>query len=216
MANYNLVYFDLRGRGESIRMVLAFTGVKYTEERVTMEGWPEIKSSGRCPFGQLPLLELGNGRVISQSVAILRFLALENGVAPDNAYERARADMIVDSVKDMEDKMAMLYWEKDEQRKAQLNTSIYDDNLPKLMGFLTKILEGNNGGKGYLVGNKISYADINVFGFFNGYLGGGKLEVPEQIKAFPLLVDLYNRVMNEPKILEYLKNRKPNPDWYPY
>lgn len=40
------------------------------------------------------------------------------GVAPDNAYECARADMIVDSVKDMEDKMAMLFWEKDEQRKV--------------------------------------------------------------------------------------------------
>lgn len=40
------------------------------------------------------------------------------GVAPDDAYERARADMIVESVKDIEEKMAMFFWEKDEQRKV--------------------------------------------------------------------------------------------------
>lgn len=38
-----------------------------------------ISSGGRCPLGQLPLLELGDGRVLCQSGAILRFLGNELG-----------------------------------------------------------------------------------------------------------------------------------------
>ena len=54
---------------------------------------------------------------------------------------------------------------------------------------------------------QITYADINFFSVFNGYIGGGKLEVPEALKEFPLLSDLYRRVMNEPNIMEWLKKR---------
>ncbi|KAK3737993.1 hypothetical protein QZH41_001006 [Actinostola sp. cb2023] len=201
----------------------------------------DFLTSGRCPFGQLPILELGDGKTICQSSAILRFLANDLGFSPNNSYDRARADMIVDSIKDLEDKFGALFSEKDEDRKVgklfskfcidkfyllvckgkldklgKLKSSLSEDVLPKQMEYLNKLLQENNGGKGYFVGDKMTYADINVFCFFNGYIARGALEVPDLLNAFPLLVDLYNKVMNEPKVLGYLKKRKPNPDFYPY
>ena len=52
------------------------------------------------PFGQLPALEC-DGKVISQSLAIARFLARENGLAGKDNWEAAEADMIADCINDM-------------------------------------------------------------------------------------------------------------------
>ncbi|EDO33769.1 predicted protein [Nematostella vectensis] len=137
-------------------------------------------------------------------------------LAPSDDYLQARCDMLVDNNKDMMDRLGEIVWELDEVRQEMLKKKFYDEILPVQMENINKLLQENNGGKGYLVGDKITYADIGFFCFFNGYINGGKLDVPEQFSKYPLLADLYNRVMNKPKILEYLKHRKPNRGQYPY
>ena len=54
------------------------------------------------PLGQVPILEF-NGVVISQSIAIARFLAKEFGLAGKTNLEQAQADMIVDASSDLQD-----------------------------------------------------------------------------------------------------------------
>lgn len=51
------------------------------------------------PFGQLPALEY-DGKVLTQSITIARFLAKENGLAGKNSWETAKADMLVDCIWD--------------------------------------------------------------------------------------------------------------------
>ncbi|XP_028513215.1 glutathione S-transferase 4 isoform X2 [Exaiptasia diaphana] len=225
MASYHLVYFDMRSLGESTRVMFALAGVPYTEERmpyiytgIYCDEWLTMKANGRSPFGKIPLLELGDGRAICQSGAILRFLANEFGFCPSSNYDKASADMILDSVKDMQTKLDSQFYGnyKNPERREEIRTSVLKEFIPQQIQYLDNILQKNKGGKGYFVGEKITYADIAVFCFLNGYLAGGALEAPNEIKNYPLLVDFYNRVMNEPNILEYLKKRKPNPDDYPY
>lgn len=36
-----------------------------------------------------------------------------------------------------------------------MKTSLYDEEIPKQLEFMDKLLQQNNGGKGYLVGNKV-------------------------------------------------------------
>ena len=40
-----LLYFDGRGRGEIIRMILSYGGVEFEDKRVKMEEWPQLKPS---------------------------------------------------------------------------------------------------------------------------------------------------------------------------
>ncbi|EDO33767.1 predicted protein [Nematostella vectensis] len=213
---YRVVYFDARARAECIRVLLHLADVPFTDERVAPPDWAAMKTSGRCPFGELPLLEISDGRKLAQSHAIFRFLAKEHGLAPSDSYSQARCDMFLDNTKDMIEKVGTAFWEKDEKLKEQKSKEFHEETLPKRLEFINKLFQENKGGKGYLVGDKITYADIDFFCFFNGFINSGKLDVPEQLSKYPLLVDLYNRVMNEKKILEYLKQRKPNPDWYPF
>ena len=48
-ADLKLWYFDIRGRAEMIRLMLAAAGKEYEEERIPFGGpWPQIKPSECC------------------------------------------------------------------------------------------------------------------------------------------------------------------------
>ncbi|XP_067038264.1 hematopoietic prostaglandin D synthase-like isoform X2 [Acropora muricata] len=103
---YKLTYFDLRGRAEPTRIALAYAGVDYDDVRVSFENrfegeWSEIKNSGKFPFGTVPILEV-DGETLSQSMAILRFVARRHGLAPSEDIQQARAEMFAEEVYSLE------------------------------------------------------------------------------------------------------------------
>ena len=74
MTQYKLTYFDLRARGEPIRLLFAAAGQEFTDNRVQLQSWPDLKSS--TPFGQLPFLEIqenGKTTTLAQSTTIREF-----------------------------------------------------------------------------------------------------------------------------------------------
>merc|ERR1712117_24207 len=71
MPNVKLTYFNLRGRGEPCRIMLAYGGIKYEDERIPppwdpTSTWASLKPT--TPFGQLPVLNW-DGVEICQSMA---------------------------------------------------------------------------------------------------------------------------------------------------
>merc|ERR1711909_230713 len=59
MPNVKLTYFNLRARGEPCRLLLAYGGIKYEDERIAppwdpTSTWASLKPT--TPFGQLPVL----------------------------------------------------------------------------------------------------------------------------------------------------------------
>ena len=42
---YTLHYFNVRGRGEFIRLIFAAAGVQYEDHRIEQADWPALKSS---------------------------------------------------------------------------------------------------------------------------------------------------------------------------
>ena len=45
MPSFKLTYFDGRGRAEVARMVFAYAGQNYTDERLQKEDWLKLKPS---------------------------------------------------------------------------------------------------------------------------------------------------------------------------
>ena len=71
VVHYKLNYFNLRGRGEIIRLVFAATGQEYEDFRFEREEWPKYKSLS--PSEQCPFLEITDGDdkvTLFQSVSI--------------------------------------------------------------------------------------------------------------------------------------------------
>ena len=45
MSQFKLIYFDGRGRAESIRMVFAASGTPFEDVRIQTQDWPKMKTS---------------------------------------------------------------------------------------------------------------------------------------------------------------------------
>ena len=94
MVIYKLKYFNLRGRAELARLILALADQEYEDFRFEREQWPEQKAN--TPFGKAPVLEVTeNGKTtqISQSLAIARFLASRFNLYGKHDLEKAEIDM---------------------------------------------------------------------------------------------------------------------------
>ena len=80
MAAYDrptLVYFDILGRGEPIRMTFAACGVEYDEESVPYGDMKGQAGSKEWPFGQAPVLRT-QGSTLTQMTAIMRYVAAKH------------------------------------------------------------------------------------------------------------------------------------------
>ncbi|XP_059054885.1 uncharacterized protein LOC131848938 isoform X2 [Achroia grisella] len=98
MANVVFHYFPAKALGESIRMLLAFGGQEFEDDRIPMDKWPEYKP--KTPFGQMPVLEM-NGKEYTQSIAISRYLGRLYGLAGADVEEDFLIDQNVDFLNDI-------------------------------------------------------------------------------------------------------------------
>ncbi|KAL8726351.1 MAG: hypothetical protein Q9166_006758 [cf. Caloplaca sp. 2 TL-2023] len=76
-------YFDFasRGRGQVVRLLWEDAGIAYEDIRYSFEEYPEYKKSiiaEKNPTATIPVVEL-NGKILTQSYAILRRLARQLG-----------------------------------------------------------------------------------------------------------------------------------------
>ena len=51
-------YFDIYGRAEPIRMLLAHKKVEFEDHRFAREDWPKLKEELNLEFGQVPMIEV--------------------------------------------------------------------------------------------------------------------------------------------------------------
>ena len=147
-----LTYFNLRGRAESARLMLAYKGIDYEDNRITKEQWATVKPN--TPFGGLPILEY-NGLELAQSMTIARFLARELNLAGKSRFEEAQVDMVVDCIVDLVNAFVKVFKETDEAKKAELAEKLQKEIGPTAMGQLEAILL-KNGGQ-FMVGKEVRF-----------------------------------------------------------
>ena len=194
--NIKLTYFNTTGRAELSRLILAYAGVDFNDERVNFEEFAAMKPS--LPNGQLPILSF-NGTVLTQSVTMARLLANEYNLAGRNNLERAQADEIVDTVQDlMNATIPPIRRAKDDAEKAVLIAKLVEkctEVLPKLSARFE-----SRGGQ-YFAGNALTWADICFYQFFDRCKPMGV-----SLDSHPRLKDLSDRVANLPNIKKWVEN----------
>ena len=198
MSSYKLVYFESKGRGEVARLIFAQAGVEYEDKRVSKEEWAQLKPT--TPTGQLPLLEV-NGKTLTGSRPINRFLAERFGLAGSNDLENAEIAGIIDLMQDFFMRLIPWFMEKDEAKKAELLKNISENEIPKYMGILEKRCAANNGN--WIYGQKVTYADISIFGGFDLVVSF----LPNLLEGRPALTKMKESVESLPNIARWLKER---------
>jgi len=208
MADIKFTYFDLRVKGEAARLLLAYSGEQWVDNRLTKpwidpKPWTALKPT--YPWGQVPCLEY-KGESYFQSMAICRFLARELGIAGKCNMEAARVDEIVDAIQDAVD-ATLKYTSTQDKKKllTDLTTVTYPDVLSKLEKRLK-----DNGGQ-WFAGNNLTWADLHLYFF----AGTGDYIEPDVLWKYPTLANLVYRVEALPNVAKWMKIRPPNGDPIP-
>ena len=192
-----LTYFNLRGRAEYARLLLAYGGIEYEDCRIVPgfvdpTEWKKLKPT--TPYGTLPLLEW-NGETIAQSITLSRFVANEVGLGGRTNLESAQADEIVDAVTDMFNAFSQAHFSKDEAAMKKFGTETLPNGLANIEKRLTQ-----RGGQ-YLVGNALTWADIVMFNFV------GALPDQSVLAKVPKIKNLVARVGEIPNIKAWVEKR---------
>ena len=93
-----LVYFDVPGRAEPIRIMLHAAGIDFVDTRISGKDWATIKPT--TPLGFVPILKMG-GKEYSQSAALMRFAAKKSGCYPTNDIQALVVDEVMDSINEL-------------------------------------------------------------------------------------------------------------------
>ncbi|XP_056409678.1 glutathione S-transferase P 1-like [Hyla sarda] len=196
MPEYTIIYFNVRGRCEAMRMLMADQGSEWKEEIVTSDIWQKGDLKRDAVFGQLPGFKDGD-LTIYQSNAILRHLARNHCLYGKNPREATLIDMVNDGVEDLRLKYIRMIYQNYENGKAD-----YIKTLPTEFGYFEHLLASNNEGKGFIVGDQISFADYNLVDILRNHI----VLAPDCLSGFPLLDAYVKRVSSRPKIEVFLNS----------
>ena len=109
MPSLKIVYFDLTGRAEPVRLALAIGEIPFEDERIQFSDWPGMKAS--TPYGSLPLLQVDD-QVFAESSAMLRYAGKEAGLYPTDHVEALKVDQYVDYVGSIADAIVAGFQQK--------------------------------------------------------------------------------------------------------
>nr|AVC68798.1 glutathione S-transferase 1 [Subpsaltria yangi] len=150
-----LTYFTLKGLGEPIRYMLSYRNIKFEDVRLDMETW-KATVKHTAPFGKAPVLEI-DGKVLTQSKAICRYMAREAGIAGKDTWEDLQIDMMIDTIEDVRTAAADYKFERDEKKKAEKKDPLYNETIPFYFKKFETIVSAS---KGHLANKKLTWADI--------------------------------------------------------
>ena len=201
MPSYKLYYFNQMGRGELIRWILLQAGLPYEDIRLTDQEWAEFKP--KTPYGKIPVLEVDDGKLLAGSGPIARYLAEEHGLAGSNAFENAELAGLNDLIEDVQMKMVLMFFEKDEKRQAEMKQTLQEKDLPEFLGILEKRITSNGSPEGWIYGSKVTYVDMSVV-LTTGFL---VMIDPGILEGYTAISKLKAAVESLPKIAKWIQER---------
>ncbi|KPM11585.1 Sar s 8 allergen (glutathione S transferase mu-like protein 3) [Sarcoptes scabiei] len=199
-----LGYWDIRGLGHPIRMLLTYVGVDFVDKRYQIGPGPEFDRSDwlnekfnlGLDFPNLPYYIEGDIK-LTQSIAILRYLGRKYNLDGQNEQEWRRIALCEQQIVDLFWAMARIFYDPNfEKLKLDLFAKLPDD-----LKFLTEFL----GDHPFVAGTNLSYIDFLVYEYFVRV----KLFAPEIFAKFPSMNSFINRFESIPKISAFIKQQEP-------
>jgi len=214
---FSVMYFDIEGAGEPIRLAASLAGIEYEDKRVSYGEWGEMKQ--KMPNGQLPVMTIpGDDRMYPQCIAILKKIEKWSGdvltPAPENEYDVDEALALFGD--------CQMAWApslyigmnpakfgypdgfaktpEGEAKKLEMRAKFVAEILPKLLDSITILLD-RHGGDAFLAGPKPTIADCRMFpwlrGFTRGHVDGAPTDV---LESHPKVVAYMHRFAKLPVV----------------
>uniref|UniRef100_A0A8C9PPA7 Glutathione S-transferase Mu 4 n=1 Tax=Spermophilus dauricus TaxID=99837 RepID=A0A8C9PPA7_SPEDA len=196
-----LGYWDIRGLAHPIRLLLEYTDSSYEEKRYTMGDAPDYDRSQwlsekfklSLDFPNLPYLIDGPHR-ITQSNAILRYIARKHNLCGETEEEKTRVDILENQAMDTRMQLAMVCYSPDFVSTPILLGLMHGKLFPGyriLCPFILVFLQ-------------ITFVDFLAYDVLDLH----RLFEPKCLDAFPNLKDFMSRFEGLKKISAYVKSSR--------
>jgi glutathione S-transferase len=153
----------------------------------------------------MPVLEV-DGKVITQSNTINRYLGKLAGLYPKDDWQAARVDEVMDAIEDITTKIGNTFALEGEAKK-KAREALAAGPIPRFLQQIDARLKA--GGGEWFVEKRLTVADLKCYLWVRWLKSGALDHVPADIvdKHAPLLAKHLERVKNHPKIAAYYAAR---------
>lgn len=211
---YALYYWPtIQGRGEFIRLALEAGGADYVDVSRQDDGEAMMRliKTAATPAFAPPFLKLGE-RTIGQVAAILAWIGPQLGLAPDGDSDRAwvnqiqltLADLVVEAHDTHHPVDLMAYYDDQKPEAARRAEGFRDHRIAKFLGWAERVLERNPAGPDWLVGDRITYADLSLFQVVEGLRYAFPKATARVMRDTSRVAAVRDRVAALPRIAAYL------------
>jgi glutathione S-transferase len=219
---YELYYWpSIQGRGEFVRLALEEAAAPYRDvARESGRGagiagllhFLQGRAVARPPFAP-PFLRTGR-LIVGQTANILQFLGPRHALAPNTLSGRlwihelqlTIADLLAE-VHDTHHPVAVSLYYEDQKKEARRKAADFLKNrIPKYLGYFEKILASNGRGERYLLGAKLTYADLSLFQIVAGLRYAFPKTMASGTGKYRRLFALHARIQERPRVAAYLQS----------
>lgn len=158
MAAFRVTYFDMAAsRGEDVRLALCLAGRAFEDVRLDREAFLKLKPD--LPFGSVPVLEIEGLGVISQTNAILRLIGRLHDLHPQEPFEAARHDALMDAVEELRHKISATMRLQNAAEKKAARQQLATVAIPQWGRGVERLI----GPGPFVGGERPSVADIKLY-----------------------------------------------------
>jgi glutathione S-transferase len=162
------------------------------------------------PFAP-PILKAGR-LLIGQTANILQFLGPRHGLAPraeagrlwTHQLQLTIADFVVEIHDTHHPVAGSLYYEDQKKEARRRATDFVQNRMPKYLGYFETVLAQNPSGKRYLVGARLTYADLSMFQVIAGLNYAFPSAMRKAAPKYPRLLAIHSSIQDRPRIAAYL------------
>lgn len=213
---YELYYWPtIQGRGEFVRLALEEAGADYVDVARSDGAGAIMRFLNDAAIEQPPyappLLKAGR-LLIAQTANILNYLGPRHGLTPAAEAGRLFVNQLQLTIADFVDEThdahhpiaSSLYYEDQKPEALRRSEAFVKLRMPKYLGYFERILERNPRGDRFLVGGKLSYADLSLFQVVAGLSFAFPRAMARLDKSHARVRALHDRVAARPRIKAYL------------